>query len=216
MKLNNCRFCNSNKLEVFLNLGKHQPADQFLDRPFSLTNAFEYPLEVVVCKECGLVQLNYTCSGEILYQQDYPYESDVTKEGRKHWKDFADDIVNKFNLTKKDLVIDIGSNVGELLLNFLNNGTKVYGIDPAKNIAEKAIKRGIPTIVEFFNSSIIGILKEKKIFPKVITGTNVFAHIDDINGSLEVVKEILRPDGIFIIEAPTKSDSAITSWPGKA
>ena len=58
-----------------------------------------------------LVQLNFTCSGEILYQQDYPYESDVTREGREHWKKFADDIVDRFKLNKNDLVIDIGSNV---------------------------------------------------------------------------------------------------------
>ena len=202
MKIKHCRFCNSNKLKPFLNLGNCQPADQFLHQPYSNSNAKKYPLEVTICESCSLVQLNFTCSGEILYQQDYPYESDVTREGREHWKKFADDIVDRFKLNKNDLVIDIGSNVGELLSNFKDNGTRVCGIDPAHNIASKAIKRGIPTIVDFFNSSIIKTIKDKKLFPKIITGTNVFAHIDDINGSVEVVKKILLPDGVFVIEAP--------------
>ena len=202
MKIKNCRFCNSRDLKLFLDLGKCPPADQFLKTPYSINKAKKYPLQVVVCKSCGLVQLNYTCPGEILYQQDYPYESDITKEGRSHWKTFAQDVVKRFKLNKNDLVIDIGSNVGELLFNFLNCGTKVCGIDPAKNIANKAIKRGIPTIKKFFNKSIIKYLKKNKIYPKVITGTNVFAHLDDIEGCVSVIKEILLFDGLLIIEAP--------------
>ena len=111
-------------------------------------------------------------------------------------------VVKRFALGSDDLVIDIGSNVGELLSNFKNEKVKVQGIDPAENIAQKAEKRGIPTINTFFNKTIINILKKKNLHPKVITGTNVFAHIDDISGSLNVVKAILLPDGIFIIEAP--------------
>jgi len=202
MQIKNCRFCDSEKLKVFLNLGKTPPADQFLKIPFSKAKSRKYPLKVVICQNCNLVQLNYTCSGEVLYQQDYPYESDITSEGRNHWKKFSEDIISRFKLNEKDLVIDIGSNVGELLKNFSTKNIKVCGIDPAENIAKKAISRGIPTIIDFFNRSIISVLKEKKIYPKIITGTNVFAHIDDINGSLNVIKKILKPDGIFIIEAP--------------
>ncbi len=202
MKIKHCRFCGSKELDLFLNLGRTQPADQFLTQPYSKTNAKKYPLEVVVCKKCKLVQLNYTCPGEILYQQDYPYESNITYEGRKHWQMFATEVIKKFDLTSDDLVIDIGSNVGELLNNFLINGIKVHGIDPATNIAEKAIKRGIPTLTEFFDKSLVDTLKKKNLKPKILTGTNVFAHIKDINGSLEVVKQILLPDGVFIIEAP--------------
>ena len=202
MKIKQCRFCYSRKLKLFLNLGKSQPADQFLKIPYSSSKAKKYPLEVVICEDCHLVQLNYTCPGNILYQQDYPYESDTTREGRDHWKNFANDVIKKFKLGQNDLVIDIGSNVGELLFNFLKNGIKVHGIDPAKNIADRAIKRGVPTLIDFFNKSLIKILKEKDLRPKILTGTNVFAHIEDINGSLEVVKEILLPDGVFIIEAP--------------
>ncbi len=202
MKIKNCRFCGHKNLNLFLDLGYCQPADQFLSIPFSKSNAKTYPLEVVKCDNCHLVQLSYTCSGEILYQQDYPYESDITKQGRTHWKEFAKDVVKRFALGSNDLVIDIGSNVGELLSNFKNEKVKVQGIDPAANIAQKAEKRGIPTINTFFNKTIINILKKKNLHPKVITGTNVFAHIDDISGSLNVVKTILLPDGIFIIEAP--------------
>jgi SAM-dependent methyltransferase len=98
--------------------------------------------------------------------------------------------------------MDIGSNVGELLINFANKKIKVCGVDPAKNIAKKAIKRGIPTITEFFGKEIENTLIKKKIFPKIITGTNVFAHINDIEGSVKVIKNILKPDGVLVIEAP--------------
>ncbi len=202
MEIKNCRFCSSKNLDLFLSLGNTQPADQFLKDPFTISKAKKYPLEVVKCNNCNLVQLNFTCPGEVLYQQDYPYESNITKKGREHWKLFAEHVIKKFNLSGKDLVIDIGSNVGELLSNFQNNGVSVCGIDPAKNICEKANKRGIPTLNEFFNKSIISIFKEKNLLPKILTGTNVFAHIEDINGSLKVVRDVLLPDGVFIIEAP--------------
>ena len=202
MKIKKCRFCSKNDFQMFLNLGKFPPADQFLSTPFSKNKAKRYPLEVVVCKNCGLVQLNYTCSEKILYQQNYPYESDITNEGRNHWKAFAKDIIKRFKLGNNDLVMDIGSNVGELLINFANEKIKVCGVDPAKNIAKKAIKRGIPTITDFFDEKIEKILINKKIFPKIITGTNVFAHINNIEGAVKVIKNILKPDGVLVIEAP--------------
>ena len=201
MKIENCRFCGSNNLHEFLDLGLCQPADQFTHLPFTESNAKKYPLQVVICLDCKLVQLNYTCRGEVLYQQDYPYESNITLEGRNHWKNFANDIIKKFDLNKSDLVIDIGSNIGELLINFKNQ-TKIHGIDPAQNIAVKAIERGVPTICEFFDKNIVNKLKELKLSPRIITGTNVFAHLEDVNGSLEVVKKILLPNGVFIIEVP--------------
>ena len=74
-----------------------------------------------------------------MYQQNYPYESDITNEGRNHWKNFAMDIIERFKLKKNDLVMDIGSNVGELLINFANKKIKVCGVDPAKNIAKKQL-----------------------------------------------------------------------------
>ena len=201
MKIESCRFCGSNNLHEFLDLGLCQPADQFTHLPYLESKAKKYPLQVVICSDCKLVQLNYTCSGDVLYQQDYPYESNITLEGRNHWRNFANDVIKKFDLNKNDLVIDIGSNIGELLINFKNQ-TKIYGIDPAHNIVAKAIERGVPTLCEFFDKNIVNKFKELGLFPRVITGTNVFAHLDDVNGSLEVVKKILLPNGIFIIEVP--------------
>ena len=122
---------------VRTNTGQHATNPQTPKTPQKVNLAKKYPLKVALCSECGLVQLNYTCPGEILYQQDYPYESDITSEGRNHWKNFAQDLIKRFRLSQNDLVVDIGSNVGELLSNFSRNGIKVCGIDPAKNIAKK-------------------------------------------------------------------------------
>ena len=102
MKIESCRFCGSNNLHEFLDLGLCQPADQFTHLPYLESKAKKYPLQVVICSDCKLVQLNYTCSGDVLYQQDYPYESNITLEGRNHWKNFANDVIKKFDLNKND------------------------------------------------------------------------------------------------------------------
>ena len=110
-----CRLCGNNKLTQFLDLGYTPPADTFLlesqlDKPET-----HYPLKVLRCDSCMFVQLNYVVPADVLYRNDYPYESSITRTGRKHFDDFAKASVENFGLADTDLVIDIGSNVGVLL-----------------------------------------------------------------------------------------------------
>jgi SAM-dependent methyltransferase len=197
-----CRACNSLKLYKFLDLGCHPPSDQF--RRLSQINepVVFYPLNVVICDECGLVQLGYIVNPKVLYQEEYPYESSITETGRKHYFEFAKSVVNRFNLKKDDYVMDIGSNVGVLLESFKKIGVKIQGVDPAPNICDIANDRGIPTCNSFFSKDFAIDLKREKGEFKVITGTNVFAHIDDWDDLLEGVKELLSKKGVFIIESP--------------
>jgi len=197
-----CRACNSLKLYKFLDLGCHPPSDQF--RRLSQINepVVFYPLNVVICDECGLVQLGYIVNPKVLYQEEYPYESSITETGRKHYFEFAKSVVNRFNLKKDDYVMDIGSNVGVLLGSFKKIGVKIQGVDPAPNICDIANDRGIPTCNSFFSKDFAIDLKREKGEFKVITGTNVFAHIDDWDDLLEGVKELLSKKGVFIIESP--------------
>jgi len=145
MKKLNCRLCKSKKLYKFLDLGLHPPSDQFLDRSKISQPVTFYPLEVNNCQRCGFKQLSYVVDPKILYQDDYPYESSLTKAGAKHFNEFAMSVKNKFCLTPKDLVIDIGSNVGILLGFFKKQKVNVLGVDPAKNICKIANNKKIKT-----------------------------------------------------------------------
>ncbi|OGN79786.1 MAG: methyltransferase [Chloroflexi bacterium GWC2_49_37] len=197
-----CRTCHSENLYKFLDLGFTPPADQFRRKDQMREPEIHYPLEVYMCEDCGLAQLTHVVSPEVLYRNDYPYESSTTKTGKAHWESFAKDVVGKFKLGEKDLVVDIGSNVGVLLEDFHKNGVSVQGVDPAANIVLLAQKRGIDTICDFFNSESVDKILAAKGQASVITGTNVFAHIDDLHTLMTDVKRLLKKKGVFIFEAP--------------
>jgi len=194
--------CGSSKLAVFLDLGSTPPADQFKRKDQLKEEEVYYPLEVCICEECCLVQLNYVVSPEVLYRNDYPYESSTTKTGRKHWETFAERTVSRFNLINSDLVVDIGSNVGILLEFFKERKLKVQGVDPAENIVLLAKKRGINTICDFFNQAVVETILKKYGKATIITSTNNFAHVDDLESYMENVQMLMADNGIFIFEAP--------------
>jgi SAM-dependent methyltransferase len=197
-----CRMCKSSNLTKFLDLGFTPPADQFL-RPEQLREPeVYYPLEVMICNECGLAQLSHIVSPEILYRHDYPYEASLTSTGQRHWAEFARTVTERLGLGADDLVIDIGSNVGVLLEAFKSNGTRILGVDPASNIVRIAEKRGIETLNEFFSMNVARQILSTKGQAAVITGTNVFAHINDLDDMMMAVESLLTPQGVFIIEAP--------------
>lgn len=197
-----CRVCNSSDFFNFLDLGATPPADQFLTANELLEPETYYPLTVQVCQKCELVQLGQVVHHEILYRKDYPYESSTTKQGKRHWKEFADSVCNDFRLNPDDLVVDIGSNVGVLLECFKNNGTKILGIDPASNIVDIANQKGIETWDSFFDLETAKNILSLKGSAKVITGTNVFAHVDNLHSFMNAIDSLLCEDGIFIFEAP--------------
>lgn len=198
----NCRTCGSQGLYKFLDLGFTPPADRFLREEQLLEPEVHYPLAVLMCERCGLAQLSHVVSPELLYQQDYPYEASITKTGRIHWAEFAQTTKEQFNLGANDLVIDIGSNVGVLLNAFKDLGVRTLGIEPAGNIAQIAEKQGIETVNEFFGIDVARKIVNDRGQASVITGTNVFAHVDDLMSFMKAVDILLNPDGVLIIEAP--------------
>jgi len=202
MKVSACRICASTDLTQFLDLGAMPPADSFLSAEAVEQVEISYPLKVAVCGNCGLVQLTFVVDPEILYCHDYPYEASITKLGRQHWQEFARTVCEMCKLSSKDLVIDVGSNVGILLEMFRQNGPRVLGIDPAANIVQIANSNGIPTWVGFFNLEIAQRIVSEHGQVSVMTGTNVFAHVDDLSAFMKAVDVVLKPDGILIIEAP--------------
>jgi hypothetical protein len=198
-----CRICKSKNLFNFLNLGFQPPSDAFKDVKSLKSPTMYFPLELCSCNDCGFKQLNFVVNPSYLYQNNYPYESSLTQVGQEHYYSFANSVVSRFNLKCKDLVVDIGSNIGVLLQGFKKKNMNVIGVDPASNICKIANSRGIKTFNGFFDKNFVNFLKKKKLRAKVITGTNVFAHIDDLDSFLENIKKIIDlKKGVLIIESP--------------
>ncbi len=201
--MKHCRICKKKKLFKFLDLGNHPPSDQFRKKEQLDDPVVFYPLNVHMCEDCGFVQLGYVVPPEILYQDNYPYESSTTETGKRHYHDFAKSVVNKFKFNEDDLAVDIGSNVGVLMEGFKLMGLKINGIDPAPNICAIAEARGIPTVNDFFGKSAVEKVLAANGKASIITGTNVFAHVDDLDAFMDAIKLLIDDTrGVFIIEAP--------------
>jgi SAM-dependent methyltransferase len=199
MKVEKCRMCDSVNLAKWLDLGHHPHSDQF-----KLTRDIEektYPLGVLVCEDCGLNQLTFVVPKEDLYINDYLYESSMTKTADLHWEELADTVIKNIHIPEKGMVVDIGSNDGTLLTKFQARGFNVLGIDPTPEVTEIARKRGVPTITDFFGEKAI---EGKKA--DLVVGTNVFAHIHDLNDLILNVKKLLNEDGAFVFESPYFGD----------
>ena len=205
-KIKNCRMCGNEELYEFLDLGFHPPSDAILSKEDLSEPEVQFPLKVLQCQNCGLTQLSYAVNPSLLYGYQYKYESSMTQTGRNHFFSMADSICNKFNLDNNSFVVDIGSNVGILLEGFKKNGMNILGIDPAPEISKKANDRGIETWQEFLNPNVAHKIFSKKGKAKIVTATNVFAHIDDKKSLMESLEIILDEKGSFIIEAPYLTD----------
>ena len=200
-KRNDCRVCKKKLLTQVFNFGPTPLANEFLSKDQIDGPELFFPLEVYFCTNCSFLQLGHVVDPQVLFG-NYVYVSSTSPVFVKHFQDFADDIISRFSLTKESLVIDIGSNDGILLKPYYKKGIRVLGIEPAKHIARMAEKDGIESVAEFF--SVVGAKKivKKKGKAKVVTATNVFAHIDDLDEVINGIKELLDKDGMFIMEAP--------------
>lgn len=198
-----CFLCDSKKLYLAIDLGYHPLADTFL-KPSQLNEPeARYPLNVVACKDCGHLMNGYIVPAEARYQEnEYSYDSSNSAVAISHFDEFAGQAIEIADIDEDDLVIDVGSNVGTFLDKFRErSGCKVLGIEPSKNIAKLAEKNGVKTIQDFFNSN--SVKKAKKVSKaKLITGTNVYNHIENQKEFARNVKDILTEDGMVAIEAP--------------
>ena len=197
-----CKMCNGTNLEMFLDLGLIPRVDKFLTSDQLNENEKFYPLNVHLCKNCGLSQLGYIVPAKDLFNDEYAYESSTTEGRRENHHQLAEYICKKFSIPKNSLVVDVGSNVGVLLKCFKDFEMDVLGVDASSNIVEKANANGIETILGFFNDKIVFKILEKKENAKVVTATNVFAHIQDYNSFMISLKKLLDEDGIFVFQVP--------------
>ncbi len=186
----------------------HPHSDDFLEKERLSEVEHMFPLRLVSCSDCGLLQIDYFVNPDILYRTNYVYESSITKSGVAHYKQMAADIAAKFSFAQdgSSLAVDIGSNVGVLLTGFKEQGFNVLGVDPAEKVASKANANGIKTIIDYFSRDVAKQIVSEFGTAKVVTGTNVFAHLHDIDSATEGIAALLDEDGVLVIEAPYALD----------
>ncbi len=191
-----CRICNSNKLEEVLNLGKQPWCNNFLKKK-EIGKEKKYPLVLVYCKACSLVQLNYTVKKEIMFG-DHTYLSGITNTLSSHFKNIADNIDNRFNKNKsKKNILDIGSNDGTFLKHFVKKKWKVLGVESSKKICKLANRKKIKTIHQYFNLNTAKKIKSKFDF---INASGIFFHLEELHSFTKGVKFLLKKKGVFVVQ----------------
>lgn len=197
--ISSCQVCVSKKLHTVLDLG-HQPlCDSLLTKEMLNQPEKTYPLRMIWCENCSLVQLDYCVPGDEVYHPDYPYRSGITKELAVYQESIASSLVEKYGLTAKDLVIDVGSNDGTLLKGFQKSGIKVLGVEPT-NIAKIANKSGIKTVQAFFDIKTAKEIKKKYGRASLIITTNTFAHMQTLGEFIMGAYTLLKEGGVFVNE----------------
>jgi SAM-dependent methyltransferase len=196
-----CRICGNERTTKFLSLGQTPLANSFL-RPEQLNAPEEqFPLDVVLCEQCGLVQLNHVVPPEVMFR-NYIYVSSTSRTMPAHFAAYSDAIVSRFLKPECDLVVEMGSNDGCLLRAFRNHGIRALGVEPATNLAELANADGVTTINDFFCQRVAGEIRDREGPAKVVIGNNVLAHIDNLQDLLAGLDVLLLPDGVAVFEMP--------------
>ncbi len=201
-----CRSCGADELGPVLSLGVTPLADRLVTQANGANDEIVAPLELVFCHQCSLVQITETVPPEILFDRDYPYFSSVSSTLLEHSRRNAEELVRDRDLGRDSLVIEIASNDGYMLRNFARHGIPVLGVDPARPAAEAAIAEGIPTLIEFFGRELGSELAGGGRFADVVIANNVLAHVADLNGLVEGIRRILKPEGVAVIEVPYIAD----------
>jgi len=203
--INACRSCGGSKLEKILQLGEVPLANALLTTKQLDQPEPKYPLELVFCPICSLIQITVTVSPEVLFR-DYFYFSSFSETMLRHSQDLVEHLIRLRGLGGNNLVVEIASNDGYLLQYFVRAGIPVLGIDPALNVAKVAEERGVPTLTEFFDADLARQLREQSKEADVIIANNVLAHVADLNGFVRGVRTLLRPNGVAVFEVPYVKD----------
>lgn len=200
MQIHECRSCRSRSLRVVLDLGRHPPSNAFLPSAIRASEEPRYPLQLAFCEECSLLQLTETVPPEILYQRDFPYYSSTSPALLEHAADIARRLIRERHLGADSLVVEVASNDGYLLRNFVEQGVPCFGIDPAAGPAEQARRSGIPTLNDFFSLELADRLAAEGRLADVIIANNVLAHVGDINAFVAGFAKLLGPEGVAVFE----------------
>jgi SAM-dependent methyltransferase len=196
-----CRSCGADSLDLILSLGRTPLANALLSEQQLAEPEATFPLDLVFCPACSLVQITETVPPEVLFSH-YVYLSSFSDTVLRSAEQLAGRLVKRFRLGPESLVAEVASNDGYLLQYYRQLGVPVLGIEPAQNIAELAAGRGIPTIARFFGSELAAELSSEGRRADVIHANNVLAHVADLNGVVAGLGTLLKPDGVAVVEVP--------------
>jgi hypothetical protein len=194
-----CQVCGSTDLKSVLFLGYLPPVNKMVrigTRPFEQP---AYPAELLSCPRCHLVQLGLVVDPEVLFPADYPYTSSTTKILRENFAELYSECSSILALDKNSLIVDVGSNDGNLLSNFVRHH-RVLGVTP-EEIGRKAVEKGIPTIFSYFNRAVVDQVLKEYGKARIVTATNVFAHMENIHEVVEGILALMDNQGVFISES---------------
>ena len=196
-----CRSCGTTLAHTFVDLGMSPLANSYIKPEQRSRMEPFYPLHVYVCSACLLVQLEQFSSPHDIFS-DYAYFSSFSDSWLAHAKRYVDMIADRFQLGRDSKVVEIASNDGYLLQNFVARGVPVLGVEPAANVAEVAKQKGVNTTVAFFGEKTARDLVADGWGADLIIGNNVLAHVPDLNDFVEGLKVLLNPTGLITMEFP--------------
>ena len=196
-----CRFCAASLTRSFCDLGMSPPSNSYLTSEQLNEGETFFPLHAFVCEQCFLVQLGEFQSPDEIFSE-YAYFSSYSDSWMRHASDYAAMIEARAGLTRDSLVIEIASNDGYLLRNFVARGIPVLGIEPARNVARVAEEQGVRTLVRFFGTEVASELAASGEQGDLIAANNVLAHVPDLNDFVAGLKLALKPAGMITVEFP--------------
>jgi len=197
--IDRCQVSGKKDLRLIVSLGYLPPVNNFRKINSLTEEETFYPAELMYSPSSKLVQLNTIVNKETVFPKEYPYTSSTTKILRENFLELYNECSKIVDISKKDLIVDIGSNDGNLLNNFKKKH-RVLGITPEK-IGKIAIKRGINTLIRYFDNDCSKLILKKYGKAKIITATNVFAHIANVDSVMKNILKILDKNGVFISES---------------
>lgn len=197
-----CRSCGVGRLQPFLDLGETPLANRLIKPENRDDPELKFPLVVALCENCGQVQITETVDPRVLFADQYPYYSSASPALVAHARENALSLMEEKTFGPDSLVVELASNDGYLLKNYVEKGVPVLGIDPAENQAARAEAVGVPTLVDFFSVEMGQKLRAEGKAADAIHANNVFAHVPDINSFVGGMAAMLKDDGVIVIESP--------------
>ena len=194
-----CRSCHSDNLKSFIDLGYSPPSNAYIEKDSLIEPEITYPLRVVLCSDCWLVQTEDYAVAEEIFNENYAYFSSTSSSWLDHASKYVDMIINKLKLSKNSFVVEIASNDGYLLKNFLSNGIDCIGFEPTSSTANAAKELGIKVEEVFFEAETARKLAAYKKADLII-GNNVFAHVPDVLSFAEGMELLLNDEGTITLE----------------
>lgn len=194
-----CRSCGNTDVLPILSLGRMPLANALLTQGELTRDEETFPLDLVFCSQCALVQITETVSPEKLFRE-YLYFSSFSDTVLQNAREIAERLIARCGLTRNSFVLEVASNDGYLLKSYREKDIPVLGVEPARNVAKVAEARGVRTISEFFNAELARQLLRQNQAADVIHANNVAAHVADLHGFVEGISILLQPDGVAVIE----------------